>query len=76
MPRAPFAMPTHAFPEREKKPMPSLSIVIPVYRSEGTLRELHRRLIAALEAEGIEFEVLFVEDCGGDHSWEVIQELV
>jgi len=65
----------HAFPEREKKPMPSLSIVIPVYRSEGTLRELHRRLVAALEAEGIEFEVLFVEDCGGDHSWEVIQEL-
>lgn len=55
--------------------MPSLSIVIPVYRAEGTLRELYRRLVAALEPDSIEFEVLFVEDCGGDRSWELIQEL-
>jgi len=58
-----------------RKRVPNLSIVIPVYRAEGTLRELYRRLVAALEAEGIEFEVLFIEDCGGDRSWELIQEL-
>jgi len=55
--------------------VPSLSIVVPVYRAEGTLRELHRRLAAALEREAPEFEILFVEDCGGDRSWELIQEL-
>lgn len=55
--------------------MPTLSLVIPVYRAEGTLRELHRRIVAALEAGGEAFEVIFVEDCGGDRSWEVIQEL-
>ncbi len=55
--------------------MSSLSIVIPVYRAEETLRELYRRLVAVLETERIEFEILFVEDCGGDRSWEVIQAL-
>jgi undecaprenyl-phosphate 4-deoxy-4-formamido-L-arabinose transferase len=55
--------------------VPSLSIVVPVYRAEGTLRDLYRRLVAALESAVSEFEILFVEDCGGDASWEVIQEL-
>lgn len=55
--------------------MTNLSIVVPVYRAEGSLRELHRRLVASLEQAGIEFEVVFVEDCGGDRSWELIQEL-
>ncbi|MDD5389273.1 MAG: glycosyltransferase family 2 protein [Gallionellaceae bacterium] len=55
--------------------MPTLSIVIPVYRAEATLRELHRRIEAALALEGLEFEIVFVEDCGGDRSWEVVQEL-
>ena len=55
--------------------MYSLSIVIPVYRAEETLRELYCRLVAVLETEGVDFEILFVEDCGGDRSWEVIQAL-
>jgi glycosyltransferase involved in cell wall biosynthesis len=55
--------------------VPTLSVVIPVYRAEGSLRELHRRLVTTLEPEGIVFEIVFVEDCGGDHSWEVIEEL-
>lgn len=55
--------------------MTTLSIVIPVYRAEATLRELHRRLVAVLSREGNEFEILFVEDCGGDGSWALIQEL-
>ena len=55
--------------------MTSLSIVVPVYRAEGSLRELHRRLLTVLEAHGSPFEILFVEDCGGDGSWAVIQEI-
>jgi glycosyltransferase involved in cell wall biosynthesis len=52
-----------------------LSVVIPVYRSQATLRELHRRLIAALEPAEASFEIILVEDCGGDDSWPVIEAL-
>ena len=52
-----------------------LSVVIPVYRAAESLPELHRRLVAALESLPCSFEILFVEDCGGDHSWSVIKNL-
>jgi glycosyltransferase involved in cell wall biosynthesis len=53
----------------------SLSIVIPVYRSEAILPELHSRLTVALQRLGAPHEIIFVEDCGGDGSWRVIKEL-
>lgn len=52
-----------------------LSIVIPVYRSQETLPELHRRLVAALEPVQPQFEIVLVEDCGGDESWQVIEQI-
>jgi len=52
-----------------------LSVVIPVYRSERTLPELHRRLTAALTPITDRYEILFIEDCGGDGAWEVIESL-
>ena len=55
--------------------MTQISIVVPVYRSERTLRELHRRLTAVLERVSADFEIILVEDCGGDGSWDVIREL-
>lgn len=54
---------------------PRVSVVVPVYRSQETLRELHRRIVSALEPVVPDFEILLVEDCGGDDSWGVIQEL-
>jgi glycosyltransferase involved in cell wall biosynthesis len=54
---------------------PSISVVVPVFRSAPTLRELHRRLVAAVGALTDEFELIFVEDCGGDASWSVIEQL-
>lgn len=56
--------------------MPSLSVVVPVYRSAGVLPELYRRLTEALPRLNEDYEILFVEDCGGDNSWEVIQSLM
>lgn len=53
----------------------SISVVVPVYRSEQILPKLHERLIAALEEVTSEFEIILVEDCGGDRSWEVIEML-
>ncbi len=52
-----------------------LSIVIPVYRSQQTLHELYNRTIAAVEPIEPLFEIIFVEDCGGDDSWQVIESL-
>jgi glycosyltransferase involved in cell wall biosynthesis len=52
-----------------------LSVVIPVYRAQESLRELHQRLVTTLTGIDISFEILFVEDCGGDNSWSVILKL-
>ena len=55
--------------------MTEISVVIPVYRSQESLRELHQRLVSVLTEQELSFELLFVEDCGGDDSWKVIQSL-
>ncbi len=52
-----------------------LSVVIPVYRSSNTLRPLVRRLLATLEATGLEHEVVFVDDGSSDDSWRVLRDL-
>ena len=52
-----------------------LSVVVPVFRSAASLPELHRRLIEVLGTSPGDLEILFVEDCGGDGSWDVIQAL-
>jgi glycosyltransferase involved in cell wall biosynthesis len=53
----------------------SLSIVIPVYRSAAILPELYARLTDALQKRGGSYEIIFVEDSGGDGSWRTIKEL-
>lgn len=55
--------------------MAHISVVTPVYRAEKCLEELYRRLVAALSGITQDFEIVMVEDCGGDGSWELIQEL-
>ncbi|MBI5659361.1 MAG: glycosyltransferase [Nitrosomonadales bacterium] len=55
--------------------MPLLSIIVPVYKAENCLDELYRRLVAALETITSDFEIVLVEDCGGDRSWEIIERL-
>jgi len=55
--------------------MPHLSMIVPVYKAEESLRELCRRSQAALESITADYEILLVEDCGGDRSWAIIHEL-
>jgi glycosyltransferase involved in cell wall biosynthesis len=52
-----------------------ISFVIPVYRSDRSLEELHQRLTQTFANELGGFEIIFVEDCGGDHSWQIIRQL-
>lgn len=55
--------------------MPHISIVVPVYKAEDCLRELYLRLKSSLSAITEDFELLLIEDCGGDQSWEIIGKL-
>ena len=55
--------------------MCTISVVVPVYRSGQSLDELYRRLITSLELISEDFEMIFVEDCGGDNSWAIISNL-
>ena len=52
-----------------------ISVVVPVYRSAPMLPELHRRLIDALGSLAERYEIILVEDGGGDDSWSVIERL-
>ena len=55
--------------------MPLISVVIPVYKAQGCLQELYRRLVLSLEQVSTYFEIILVEDCSGDRSWEIICDL-
>ncbi len=52
-----------------------ISVVIPVYRSGDVLPELTSRLIKTFSLLSQPCEIILVEDCGGDDSWEVIRGL-
>lgn len=52
-----------------------VSVVVPVYRSAATLSVLVERLTQALRIHGRPFEILLVEDCGGDQSWAEIARM-
>lgn len=60
---------------QKKVTSPQLSVVIPVYNAENCLDELCLRLKATLETISADFEIVLVEDCGGDKSWQVIERL-
>ena len=56
-------------------PRITLSVVIPVYRSESTLAPLTQRLLAVLPLLAPEYEIILVDDGGPDDSWQVLREL-
>ncbi len=54
---------------------PGLSVVVPVYRSEAILPDLAGRLGKVLPGLATSFELVLVNDCSPDGSWEVICRL-
>lgn len=59
----------------EASARPGVSIVVPVYRSQDTLRSLFDRLAKALSGRPGGFEVVFVDDGSPDGSWRVLEDL-
>lgn len=55
--------------------VPSLSVVVPVYNSEGSLRPLVERLEPVLRAIATDFELVLVNDGSRDGSWRVVEDL-
>jgi undecaprenyl-phosphate 4-deoxy-4-formamido-L-arabinose transferase len=53
----------------------SLSVVVPVYNSEASLRALVARLAPVLSAITAEHELILVNDGSRDGSWSIVQEL-
>jgi glycosyltransferase involved in cell wall biosynthesis len=63
------------FGELCPKPAASLSVVVPVYNSAGSLDVLLERLSAVLPSVALEYEVILVNDGSRDQSWSVVKEL-
>jgi len=52
-----------------------ISVVIPFYNEEGSLRELHHRLTDILGAMQVEYELLFIDDGSRDESNLIMREI-
>ncbi len=57
-------------------PVTGVSIVVPVFNEEGNLRELYRRVAAAMERVGLPWELIVVDDGSRDGGWAVLREIV
>jgi len=51
------------------------SVVVPVFNSQESLVNLFSRLSKVFEELDSSFEVIFIEDCGTDNSWDTIVSL-
>lgn len=52
-----------------------ISIVVPMYNEEKLVRELHRRLVVAMQAAGLEYEIIFVNDGSTDGTEKETEDL-
>lgn len=57
------------------QPIRSLTVLVPVMNEEGNLHDLYQALAPELDAIGLPYEILIIDDGSQDRSWEIIQEL-
>ena len=54
----------------------NLSIVIPIYNSSQILNELINQLNSNINSKIVKkFEIILVNDCSKDNSWEIIKKI-
>lgn len=54
-----------------------ISIVVPLYNEEESLKELHAWIARVIDGmDGVDHEVIFVDDGSKDNSWKVVEELI
>ena len=59
----------------DKKEKPNASVVIPVYNGADTVPQLTERLLKVLPELFENYEIILVDDCSPDNSWEVVKSL-
>jgi dolichol-phosphate mannosyltransferase len=62
-------------PASNRSPAPELSLVVPLYNEQENVRELHRRLTAALDALGCDYEAVLVNDGSRDDTPQILDAL-
>jgi undecaprenyl-phosphate 4-deoxy-4-formamido-L-arabinose transferase len=56
-------------------PAPELSVVVTLLNEEASVDELYRRTVAALDAVGRSYELIFVDDGSGDGTFAALERL-
>src|SRR5215207_7991266 len=59
----------------ERADAPRLSVVVPAMNEEGNIGALHRAVADVLDAMGITFELILVDDGSSDGTWPTIEAL-
>lgn len=60
---------------KEAAAVPHLSIVVPIFNNQLTLRELAMRVLALKSAIGHGLELIFIDDASEDETWEEVRKL-
>jgi glycosyltransferase involved in cell wall biosynthesis len=62
-------------PESELSPRPAVSVIVPLYNEEDSVRPLYHAIVRALDEIGRPFEMVFVDDGSRDATVAVASEL-
>jgi glycosyltransferase involved in cell wall biosynthesis len=68
-------VPTASARATSRSASPGVSIVIPLYNEEESLRELTQKLVSVLTGMRTPYEIIFVDDGSTDGSFQVLKEL-
>jgi len=63
------------FLEHMTKKTTDISIIVPLFNEDESLKELETWIVKVMEEHGFSYEIVFVDDGSKDNSWNVIKEL-
>ena len=52
-----------------------ISVVIPLYNEEESLKELNDWIVRVMHSNHFSFEIIFIDDGSSDNSWEIVNKL-
>jgi len=52
-----------------------ISVVIPLYNEEESLKELNDWIVQVMQSNHFSFEIIFIDDGSSDNSWEIVSKL-